>query len=254
MLLLLDYREADNPRPKGQNNSETMKQWWVSAPMPPSGDDIKNYFTDLIMGMTEEEDDEGDNVILVPDTVEQASEDLLWFCDIIANSCFSKNKRWVPASSKPQKKCFSQAVGISDIAFAIMILEKHQEKWKKEKPDKSDRVKGNSLEESINYYLDVHREFKALFKGTNTERGNNGGMTTEQRVAYMDDWLVQKAKEKFEKEYQLKHGDSTRAGEGREEKEKSKKKRKTTTDYVSNHGIEDNPYLAAYIDYEETPV
>jgi hypothetical protein len=51
----------------------------------------------------------------------------------------------------------------------------------------------------------MHKEFKALFKGTNMEWGNNGSMTTKQWVANMDNWLVQKAKEKFEKEYQLKH-------------------------------------------------
>ena len=78
--------------------------------------------------------------------------------------------------------------------------------------------------------------------------------TTKQRVANMDDWLVQKAKEKFEKEYQLKHGASMKAGEGKERKEKSKNSKATTTDYVFNHGIEDNPYLANYIDYEKFPV
>ena len=217
--------------------------WWDKAPMPPTGTRIKELIVDFIEQLDKINDNEDSTGLFLPASVNEHMDDLFWFCETIASGCVSGG--WKPFSSQEKKRQFSQAVGVSDLAFAIMVLEKHTDKWKK--PGKSGRVKGEVLDDSIEYYQEVADELENLFMG-DSEEMNEAGMTLEVRISRFDGWLIEKAKFHhkrgeyafFDSTDKKKQKGGNRNDGGGEDGEGKKK-------YVVNHGIKYNPHVADMI-------
>ena len=215
--------------------------WWENAPMTPTGTTIKQLIVDLIEKMDTTNDDEDNTVLVFPDSVtDEHLEDVFWFCETVASGCVSGG--WKPTSTQDKKSKFSQAVGVSDLAFAIMVLEKHSDKWKKQ--GKSGRVKGEILDDCIAYYQEVADDLEKLFMGDGDAK-NEAGITLKEHIARLDGWLIDKAEMHhntgdgayFESNQKGATRNDGSDGTGEENKKK----------YVVNHGIKYNPHVADMI-------
>ena len=227
-------------RYKGDNEGE----WWLSAPMPPTGEEIKELFTTMIEEMGTENGKE-DGEIVLPYEVDAHKDDLLWFCEKVASGCFSVG--WVPTSSKTSQNRFSKAISVSDVAFAIMVLEKHADKWKTKNP--KDKVRGESLSLSIKYYQEVFDHLEKLFKDESASE-NDSGLSLEVRVEKFDNWLIEMSIDKHRKEKsvdgQLENDE--KVVEGTNNGKPGAKLDKNSIPYVHNHGMRHNPYLIDIMD------
>ena len=220
--------------------------WWDKAPMPPTGTRIKELIVDFIDQLDKINDNDDSTGLILPALVNEHMDDLFWFCETIASGCVSGG--WKPFSSQEKKRQFSQAVGVSDLAFAIMVLEKHSDKWQKQ--GKTGRVNGEILDDCIAYYQEVADELEKLFMGDGDQK-NKAGMTLKVRISQFDGWLINKAElhhqrgnyAYFDSTDKTKQTGGTRndGGNRGENGEQNKKK------YVVNHGIKYNPHVADMI-------
>ena len=221
---------------------ENKTSWWEKAPMPPTGTKIKELIVDFIEQLDKTNNNEDSTGLIFPASVNEHMDDLFWFCETIASGCVSGG--WKPTSSQDKKSKFSQAVGGSDLAFAIMVLEKHSDKWKKQ--GKSGRVKGEILDDCITYYQEVADDLEKLFMGDGDAK-NKAGITLKERIACFDGWLIEKAEmnhntgEHAYFESNQKGATRNDGSDGGCDGEENKKK------YVVNHGIKYNPHVADMI-------
>ena len=224
--------------------------------MPPTGEEFRQMLCKVLGEIRKNK--EGDIVVPRPAGNEK-KKDFLWFCDTIANGCFSKT--WMVNSGKASKNRFSMAVRVSDIAFAIMVLEKHKAKWKNPPPGGKgkavDRLMGVSLKESINYYQEVCDQLAEMFTEEIKDSTNQAADQVTSPLEMMDRWLkteILDAKRKKEDEmHNLSFGATAN------ERNKSKSGKKEEVDcvvdgkkvYRRNHGMQMNPHLQGVIDVDD---
>ena len=215
--------------------------------MPPTGEEFRQMLC-KVLGVIRKSKD-GDIVVPGPAGNEK-KKDFLWFCDAIANICFSKT--WMVNSGKASKNRFSMAVRVSDIAFAIMVLEKHTAKWKNPPPGGKgkavDRLMGVSLKESINYYHEVCDQLAERF----TEEINQVTSPLEM----MDRWLkTEILHAKKRKEDEMLNLSFATANDRNNSKSGKNEEVDCVVDgkkvYRRYHGMLMNPHLQGVIDVDD---
>ena len=163
-------------------------------------------------------------------------------------------------SGKASKNRFSMAVRVSDIAFAIMVLEKHMAKWKNPPPGGKgkavDRLMGVSLKESINYYQEVCDQLAEMFTEEIKDSTNKAADQVSSPLEMMDRWLKTEILDaKRRKEDEMHNLSFATANERNKSKSRKKEEVDCVVDgkkvYRRNHGMQMNPHLQGVIDVDD---
>lgn len=94
---------------------------------------------------------------------EEEKEDFYWFLTSVAWIVSGKSLGGASERSKKKVKSYREAVTVTDEAYALMVLQHHDSKWKPDTgEDKKKRVTGGDKEKSMAYYLEKVKKLSEL--------------------------------------------------------------------------------------------